>query len=74
MFGLGNVTGILGRDTVTLGDPKSGSSIKVPNTTFGQAQGLGSEFGQLPLDGFLGLAFRKAAADDVQPVFEVGKC
>lgn len=53
-FGLGNITGILGVDTVTLGDSKSGSSIKVINTTFGQAQVLASEFGVLPLDGFLG--------------------
>jgi hypothetical protein len=48
-----------------------GSTLAIPNTTFGQAQRLGVEFGDLPLDGYLGLAFRQAAVDDVEPVVQV---
>lgn len=63
------MTGVLGSDTIILGDS---SQVKIPDTTFGQATRLAVEFAQLPLDGMLGLAFKKAAVDDVQPVFQHG--
>jgi hypothetical protein len=62
------VTGILGSDTITLGDS---SQVQIPSTTFGQATRLAVEFAQLPLDGMLGLAYKAVAVDDVQPIFQV---
>lgn len=70
-FGVGNVSGILGRDTFILGDSKMGSIVKIPNTTFGQAQIISEKFGKLPLDGMFGLNFKKSGVDNVQPVFQV---
>lgn len=68
------MTGTLGIDTVTLGDPLLGSAaIKVPSTTFGQATRLAKEFAKVPLDGMLGLAYKSVAVDDVQPVFQAGE-
>lgn len=73
-FGLGNVSGILGMDTVILGDPKSGQ-VSIPETIFAQAQTLAYEFGKLPLDGMLGLAYQSVSIDNVAPVFQVNfKC
>lgn len=64
------MTGVLGSDTITLGDSKQ---VKIPDTVFGQATRLAVEFAQLPLDGMLGLAYKAVAVDDVQPVFQVGR-
>jgi len=69
-YGAGTVTGILGTDTITLGDSKSGIQIK--NTTFGQAQKLAVEYAKVPLDGVLGLGYKITAVDGVQPIFEHG--
>ncbi|KAI6183085.1 Propeptide and Peptidase A1 domain containing protein [Aphelenchoides bicaudatus] len=69
-FGLGNVTGFLGTDTVTLGSESN--QVKIPGTTFGQATKLAVEFAQLPLDGMLGLAYKTFSVDDVEPIFQHG--
>jgi len=69
-YGVGTVTGILGVDTITLGDSKS--EIQIKNTTFGQAQKLAAEYAKVPLEGVLGLGYQKTAVGDVQPVFQHG--
>jgi len=68
-YGTGSASGILGIDTVSLGD-KGSTQLAIPATTFGQADSLASFFTDQPLDGILGLAFRSIAEDDVQPVFQ----
>jgi len=68
-YGTGSASGILGTDTVALGDQGT-DQLSIPTTTFGQADHLASFFTDQPLDGILGLAFRTIAVDNVQPVFQ----
>ncbi|KAI6219330.1 Eukaryotic aspartyl protease [Aphelenchoides fujianensis] len=68
-YGTGSAGGILGVDTVALGDEGT-DQLSIPETVFGQAQYLASFFTDQPLDGILGLAFRTIAVDNVQPVFQ----
>jgi hypothetical protein len=68
-YGTGSASGILGQDTVALGD-KGSTQLSIPKTVFGQADSLASFFTDQPLDGILGLAFKSIAVDDVQPVFQ----
>ncbi|KAI6183084.1 putative aspartic protease [Aphelenchoides bicaudatus] len=67
-YGIGNVSGFLGMDTVSLG--KDNHLIKIPQTTFGQANKLSIHFTNVPIDGVFGLGFTKAAVDNVQTPLE----
>ncbi|TKR68203.1 hypothetical protein L596_024218 [Steinernema carpocapsae] len=64
-YGTGAASGILGSDTVCLGDSK----LCVKNQTFGQATDIGTFFEGNPLDGILGLGFKSIAVEDVTPPF-----
>jgi hypothetical protein len=55
-YGIGNLSGILGIDTVTLGE--NSQLIKIPQTTFGQANKLSIHFAPVPIDGVFGLGFQ----------------
>lgn len=66
-YGTGSAAGILGVDTVALGDP--GSQLAIKDTVFGQADQLAAFFTDQPLDGILGLAWQAISEDNVQPVF-----
>jgi hypothetical protein len=61
-----SASGILGVDTVTIGD--SSNSLAIPTTTFGQATKENNIMVQDPsFDGILGLAFTSLAVDNVVP-------
>ncbi|KAI6223432.1 putative aspartyle protease [Aphelenchoides besseyi] len=68
--GLGNVSGLLGEDTLTLGDPKSGSTIQLRDTTFGQADRLSVYFAGAMFNGVLGLGYPKSEFEDAVPVIQ----
>ncbi|KAI6198085.1 hypothetical protein M3Y94_01303100 [Aphelenchoides besseyi] len=70
--GLGNVSGIFGKDTFTFGDTQYGSVIEIPETTFGQANRLSVSFTGTLFNGVLGLGFPKMAFDGEVPVFQNG--
>jgi hypothetical protein len=61
-----DASGILGVDTVAIGDPSN--SLSIPKTTFGQATKENSIMVEDPsFDGILGLAFTSLAVDNVIP-------
>jgi len=60
-YNKGSVSGILGSDTLSLGD------LSIPGVTFGQAVTLDKVWADDPLDGVLGLAFRSISVDNVEP-------
>uniref|UniRef100_A0A914E942 Peptidase A1 domain-containing protein n=1 Tax=Acrobeloides nanus TaxID=290746 RepID=A0A914E942_9BILA len=68
-YGDGSSTsGIMGVDTVTIGDPKNGGALAIPKTTFGQATYENYLMVQDPaFDGILGLAFTSLAVNGVTP-------
>ncbi|KAI6195085.1 Aspartic protease [Aphelenchoides besseyi] len=68
--GVGNVSGIVGQDTFVVGDLKSGSTISIFETTFGQADRLGVSYSAFKFNGVLGLGFLAASSDDTVPVFQ----
>ncbi|KAI6189570.1 Peptidase A1 domain-containing protein [Aphelenchoides bicaudatus] len=65
-YGSGSSSGYLGTDTVTFLS-SNGSTLTVPNTTFGQATNIAQVFASQPIDGILGLGFQALAANDVVP-------
>jgi hypothetical protein len=67
-YGTGSCSGILSQDAV-LADP-SDPSITVKNQVFGEANTVAAFFAQTPVDGILGLAFKRIAVDGVTPVFD----
>jgi hypothetical protein len=69
-YGVGNISGIYGIDTFTLGDKKS--KIDIPKTTFGLVNRLSTSYANSLFDGILGLAFQSIAIDNVEPVFQHG--
>ncbi|KAI6230160.1 Eukaryotic aspartyl protease [Aphelenchoides fujianensis] len=68
--GLGNVSGVIGLDTYTLGDISGSATIGIPNTQFGQADRLSVSFTGTLFHGVLGLGWPKAAFSGEQPVFQ----
>lgn len=61
-YSRGNVSGVLGKDVVSLdGD------LSIPSVVFGQASILDKNFQSDPLDGVIGLAFQSLAVDNVVP-------
>ncbi|KAI6181852.1 putative aspartic protease [Aphelenchoides besseyi] len=67
--GLGNVSGVLGQDTFTFGDPSS-STIQFRDTTFGQADRLSVYFAGAMFNGVLGLGYPKSEFEDAVPVIQ----
>jgi hypothetical protein len=65
-LGSGSSSGYLGTDTVTFLSG-NGSTLTVPNTTFGQATNIAQVFASQPIDGILGLGFQSLAANNVVP-------
>ncbi|XP_069059170.1 pepsin A-like [Pleurodeles waltl] len=63
-YNTGSMNGILGIDTVQVGD------IGVINQTFGLSQTEASFFYYMEFDGILGLAYPSLASDGVTPVFD----
>jgi len=70
-FGLGNVSGVLGTDSFTLGDP-SKSTVTIPGAMFGQVNRLSTSYAGSAFDGVLGLAFQDVAVGGVKPIFQTG--
>ncbi|NXY82737.1 PEPA protein, partial [Alcedo cyanopectus] len=64
-YGTGNLSGILGYDTVRV------ANINVSNQIFGLSESEpGDFFYYVPFDGILGLAFPSIASDGATPVFD----
>ncbi|KAI6068373.1 Pepsin A-like protein [Aix galericulata] len=64
-YGTGSMVGVLGYDTVTVGN------IQVPNQVFGLSQTEpGSFLAHAPFDGFLGLAFPSISSSGATPIFD----
>uniref|UniRef100_A0A8C3BTI0 pepsin A n=1 Tax=Cairina moschata TaxID=8855 RepID=A0A8C3BTI0_CAIMO len=64
-YGTGSMVGVLGYDTVTVGN------IQVPNQVFGLSQTEpGSFLTHAPFDGFLGLAFPSISSSGATPIFD----
>jgi hypothetical protein len=62
-YGTGFVAAYLSTDKVSLG-------VAVPNCEFGEALYMADFFADQPIDGILGLAYPRIAADGVVPVFD----
>ena len=58
------MSGLLGRDTVTL------AGLKYPNQTFGLADTESHDFDGLPISGIMGAAYSTIAASGQPTVFE----
>ncbi|KAI6203929.1 putative aspartyle protease [Aphelenchoides besseyi] len=71
-IGLGNISGIVGQDTLILGDPQGGSTIQLQNTNFGQANRLSVSYTGAKFNGILGLGFPAGSFDGTVPVFQHG--
>ncbi|RCN40492.1 eukaryotic aspartyl protease [Ancylostoma caninum] len=65
-YGEGNARGVLGRDVVRFGGEDE-EQLVVPDTTFGLASHISSDFEDDPADGILGLAFAELAVADAVP-------
>ncbi|PIO59027.1 hypothetical protein TELCIR_19522, partial [Teladorsagia circumcincta] len=67
-YGTGDAAGFLGNDTVRFG-AETENPLIVPGTVFGQAERIADFFEGHPIDGILGLAFRRLAVENVNPPF-----
>jgi len=65
-YGTGSARGFQGIDTVSFGAAGT-NQLRVPRTTFGQANSIAAFFADEPLDGILGLAFQSLAVNNVPP-------
>ncbi|XP_078514919.1 pepsin A-like isoform X2 [Lissotriton helveticus] len=63
-YGKGSMTGVLGYDTVQVGD------LVVTNQAFGLCTTEAQHFTNSPFDGILGMAYPSDAHDDATPVFD----
>jgi hypothetical protein len=63
-YGTGSMDGYLSQDTVSL------AGIDVKKQVFAEATSLAKFFTGQPMDGILGLGFKKISEDDVTPVFD----
>ncbi|CAJ0939396.1 unnamed protein product, partial [Mesorhabditis belari] len=66
-YGSGDAKGTLAQDIVKFGSTGE-NQLAVPNTVFGQATQISSDFKNDATDGILGLAFQSLAVDNVVPV------
>ncbi|EYC10285.1 hypothetical protein Y032_0056g2660 [Ancylostoma ceylanicum] len=65
-YGEGSARGVLGTDVVRFGGEDE-EQLVVPETTFGLASHISSDFEDDPADGILGLAFTELAVADAVP-------